>query len=273
MRIALCNEVVRDLPFERQCALAASLGYDGLEVAPFTLGADPHLLPASRRAALRRVAAESGVVLTGLHWLLMSPAGLSITDLDAAPRTRDVIERLLGLCADLGGTYVVHGSPAQRRLPPQGAAEARRLATDTLAHAARAAAQAGIVYCLEPLAPPEANFVTSIAEAAEVVQAVGSPALRTMIDTCAAGLGEAETPEALIARWMPASLLAHVHLNDPNKRGPGQGAMRFGPILSALREQGYAGWIGVEPFDYTPDGETCAARAIGYLRGLLERAR
>jgi len=26
----------------------------------------------------------------------------------------------------------------------------------------------------------------------------------------------------------------------------------------------------VEPFDYRPDGPGCAARAIGYLRGVLE---
>ena len=61
MRISLCNEVVRDLDFAAQCALAAALGYDGLEVAPFTLDAEaPHLLPASRRAELRRAAADAG---------------------------------------------------------------------------------------------------------------------------------------------------------------------------------------------------------------------
>ena len=37
MKIALCNEVLQPLPFAQQCALAADLGYDGLEVAPFTL--------------------------------------------------------------------------------------------------------------------------------------------------------------------------------------------------------------------------------------------
>jgi D-psicose/D-tagatose/L-ribulose 3-epimerase len=270
MRIALCNEVIRDLSFERQCALAASLGYDGLEIAPFTLDENPHLLPPSRRVALRRTMADSGVSLSGLHWLLMSPAGLSITSAEATPGTRDVIERLVGLCADLGGTLMVHGSPAQRRLPAQGADAARHRAINTLAQAARAAEQAGIVYCLEPLAPPLANFVTSIAEAAAIVRSIDNPALRTMIDCCAAGTSEAEQPDALIARWMPTGLLAHVHLNDPNMRGPGQGAMRFGPILAALRQQRYTGWIGVEPFEYAPDGPSCAARAIGYLRALLE---
>jgi D-psicose/D-tagatose/L-ribulose 3-epimerase len=270
MRIALCNEVLRGEPFARQCELAAALGYDGLEVAPFTLGEAPHLLSAAARTALRRTAAEAGLDLSGLHWLLAAPAGLSITDPGAAKRTRDVIERLIGLCADLGGAYLVHGSPGQRRLPARDAAAARAHGAGMLAQAARAAERSGLVYCLEPLAPPDADFVTSIAEAARIVRAIGSPALRTIIDTCAAGTSESEPPAALIDRWMPTGLLAHMHLNDPNKRGPGQGAMRFGPVLAALRRHGYSGWIGVEPFDTVPDGPTSAARAIGLLRGLLE---
>ena len=35
MRISLCNEVIAGLPFAQQCELAAALGYDGLEPAPF----------------------------------------------------------------------------------------------------------------------------------------------------------------------------------------------------------------------------------------------
>ena len=69
---------------------------------------------------------------------------------------------------------------------------------------------------------------------------------------------------------MPTGWIAHVHLNDRNRRGPGQGSDRFGPVLRALRETGYAGFCAVEPFDYHPDGPTCAARAIGYLSGLME---
>jgi D-psicose/D-tagatose/L-ribulose 3-epimerase len=271
-RLALCNEVLGDVPFARQCEIAASLGYDALELAPFTLGDKPHLLPASRRAELRRAASDAGIVISGLHWLLLKPDGLSITALDSEVRvrTQEVIERLIGLCADLGGTRLVHGSPAQRRLPEGDEEAARHRATDLLAEAARAAERAGVVYCIEPLAPPDANFVTTIAEAVRLARRIDNPAFRTMIDMSAAGNAESEPPEALIARWMPSGLLAHVHFNDPNRRGPGQGAMRFGPILAALRAQDYDGWIGVEPFEYVPDGMGAAARAIGYIRGLME---
>ena len=48
MKLSLCNEVIRELPFDRQCALAAGLGYRGLEVAPFTFGDDAWRMPASQ---------------------------------------------------------------------------------------------------------------------------------------------------------------------------------------------------------------------------------
>jgi len=40
MIIALCNEVLAEMPFERQCEFAAATGYDGLELAPFTLSSN-----------------------------------------------------------------------------------------------------------------------------------------------------------------------------------------------------------------------------------------
>lgn len=270
MRISLCNEVVRDLDFAAQCGLAAALGYDGLEVAPFTLDAEaPHLLPPSRRAELRRAAADAGIAITSLHWLLVAPAGLSITGADPALRARtlDVMERLVGLAADLGATLLVHGSPAQRRVAAEG--DAAR-AEEAMARAGAWAAQHGLTYCLEPLDAGQTNWCRTVAEAAEVVRRIGNPALRTMLDACAAGNGEAETVVRLLERWVPTGLVAHVHLNDRNRRGPGQGEDRFGPVLAALRRTAYAGFCAVEPFDYIPDGPTCAARAIGYLRALQE---
>ena len=105
MKIVLCNEVIRDLEFSAQCSLAAALGYSGLEVAPFTLGKNPHLLPLRQRSQLRRSALDAGISITGLHWLLLSPTGLSITNPDrfVRDRTIEIIVRLIDLCADLGG--------------------------------------------------------------------------------------------------------------------------------------------------------------------------
>jgi sugar phosphate isomerase/epimerase len=269
-RLALCNEVLRELDFTRQCALAASLGYDGLEVAPFTLSDTPHRLSSAQIATLRRIAAEAGIVISGLHWLLIKPAGLSLTDPDPSVRLHsiDVMRRLVALCAELGGDYLVHGSPAQRRLPDIGAADARAWAMEAFWMAADAATTAGLRYCLEPLSRDETNFINTIAEAADIIETIDRPGLCTMLDASAATRSETGSPATLATRWLPSGLIGHVHLNDISRQGPGQGDTPIAPILRALATGGYPHWIGVEPFDYVPDGPTSAARAIGYVRGI-----
>jgi D-psicose/D-tagatose/L-ribulose 3-epimerase len=272
-RLALCNEVVRELSFERQCEVTAALGYAGLEIAPFTLAEEAFRLPAMRRAAIRRACANTGIVVSGLHWLLVSPAGLSITSGDKAvwDKTVDIMRRLIDLCADLGGTYLVHGSPNQRRLAgePDPAAAAKR-GEAAFAAVADHAAMAHVTYCIEPLAQEQTDFITSVAQAAAIVRGIGNPAVKTMLDTCAAARGERAPAAAVLRQWIPTGLIAHVHLNDRNRRAPGQGGDRFGPILQALFDTAYEGWIGIEPFEYVPDGPGSAARAIGYLSGLME---
>ncbi|WP_270938673.1 sugar phosphate isomerase/epimerase family protein [Falsiroseomonas oryzae] len=273
MRIALCNEVVATLPFAAQARLAAGLGYAGLEVAPFTLDAEaPHLLPAARRAELRRIAEGEGAPITSLHWLLVAPAGLSITSTEPALRARtlDVMERLIVLAADLGATLLVHGSPKQRHVAADG--DAAR-AEEAMGRAGAWAAAHGLTYCLEPLDAGQTNWATTVAEAVGIVERIASPGLKTMLDVSAAGNGESEPAEALLRRFVPTGWIAHVHLNDRNRRGPGQGSDRFAPVLRALDETGYGGFCAVEPFDYHPDGPASAARAIGYLAGVMETLR
>jgi sugar phosphate isomerase/epimerase len=173
----------------------------------------------------------------------------------------------VALTAELGGTLLVHGSPAQRRVEAEG--DAAR-AEEAMAKAGEWAARHGVTYCLEPLDSAQTNWATTVAEAAAIVRRIANPALRTMLDVCAAGNGESDPVPALLERFVPSGEVAHVHLNDRNKRAPGQGSDRFGPVLATLKRIGYAGFCAVEPFDYVPDGPTSAARAIGYLRALEE---
>jgi sugar phosphate isomerase/epimerase len=277
VKFALCNEVLQPLPFARQCELAAALGYDGLEVAPFTLADNPMDLSDAAAKDFGRIAAEHGLRITGLHWLLVAPAGLSIVSTDEIVRgkTMAVMRRMVELCQLMGGTYLVHGSPKQRSVPPGVMREmAMARARDCLAEAARHAQACGVIYCIEPLSRVETDMINTVAEAAQLVDEIDSPAFKTMIDCSAAGQAETEPVAALMRRWMPTGRIAHVQVNDPNRRGPGQGEMVFAPILRTLlemRAQGhYHGIVAVEPFDYVPSGAGSAAHAIGYLKGTLQ---
>jgi sugar phosphate isomerase/epimerase len=273
MKISLCNEVIAGLPFDKQCELMKKLGYDGVEIAPVTLSEEPHRLPAARRNEIRKIAADSGLPITSLHYLMVAPKGLSITAKDPATRalTFEVMRGLVALAADLGAKLLIHGSPAQRQLEPGDETDGRKRGIEYFAAAGEAASAAGVTYLLEPLARDHTPFVNTLQQAVAIVRSIASPGLRTMIDCSAAGLSELTPIPELLQKWLPSGLIAHVHFNDPNRRGPGEGKLAFRPIVAALRAGGYTGIAAIEPFIYEPDGPTCAARALGYMRGVLER--
>lgn len=274
MRLSLCSEVLRALPFAEQCKFAAAVGYDGLEIAPMTVTGDPRTLTAADVAGLRRTVAEAGLVVTGLHFLMLAPAGLSITATDAETLalTREVMLRLVDLCAELGGDVLVHGSPNQRRLPDDAAAAASARST-ALQHFAAVGARArerGVLYCIEPLSRDQTNFVNTVGQAVQILDELNEPGLATMIDTSSAGRSEDMPVPDLIDRWLPTGRIAHIQVNSTNRQGPGQGDELFAPVFERLFHHGYDRTVAVEPFDYRPDGPGSAARAAGYVRGLME---
>jgi sugar phosphate isomerase/epimerase len=188
--------------------------------------------------------------------------------------TLEVLRSLALLCAELGGRVLIHGSPKQRQIPAAAdPVEARKRAVEAIRIASEHAAESGLVYCLEALPSTSTNFINTIQEAVEIVNAVGNPALRTMIDTCAAAAAESESISDLVTRWVPTGMIGHIQLNDRSGRGPGEGDDDFAPVLRALVQTGYTHCVSIEPFIYEPDGLTCAARAIRYVRGILDSFR
>ena len=273
MKLALCNEVLRHLRFDQQCRFAAALGCTGLELSPFTLADDPSTLTEADARRLRATAAEHGLVISSLHWLLVKPEGLSISTSDSALHARTVsfLGRMIAFAAACGAQVLVHGSPQQRSPSPgQTAADALARSEGAWARLATPAAQHEVIYCIEPLSAAETPVLNTVAEAAAVVDRIGSPAIRTMLDLSAASQSESEPPATVLARFLASGHIAHVQLNDRNRRGPGQGDTPVAPVLRVLRAAGYAGWVALEPFDYHPDPVACAAASAAYVRGVWE---
>lgn len=271
MRLSLCNEVLAPLPLNAQCQAAARMGYDALEIAPFTLPGDTEKLDTAAAHKVRATAHSHGLSISSLHWLLVKPEGLSLVTDDRVllRRTMDLLRRLIEFTAACGAKVLVHGSPRQRSpAPGQSVADATLRLEAALAELAPHAQAAGVVYCLEPLGRFETPVINTVAEAAALVDRVGSPALRTMLDVSAASNSESEPVHEVLRRHLASGHIAHVQLNDRNRRGPGQGDTDQRPVLQVLKDQGYAGWMAVEPFEYLPDGPACAEASARHVRDL-----
>lgn len=266
MRFAICNEIFEGWPWEKVCAFVRSVGYTGLEVSPFTLADRAELVTPDRRRELRQQAADHGVEVLGLHWLLVKPPGMYVTHTDPAVRrqTSDYFAALVDLCADLGGKVLVIGSPKQRNLlPGVSFDQALEYAAEVFAPCLPNAAARGVTLAMEPLGPQETDFLNTAEQTMRLVDRLSHPNFQINLDVKAMSSEAKPVPQVIRET---AGHIAHVQVNDPNLLGPGMGDVRYEPIIAALREVGYDGWLSVEAFDFRPGAEHIARQSIEYLR-------
>src|SRR5580765_8308994 len=120
MKFAICNEIFQNWKLEDAFACASRVGYDAVEIAPFTIANSVADISARDRQGIRETAARNKIEIAGIHWVLVKPEGLYInhTDESIRRRTADYFVNLVDFCADVGGKVMVVGSPKQRNIMP-----------------------------------------------------------------------------------------------------------------------------------------------------------
>jgi sugar phosphate isomerase/epimerase len=254
-------------------------GYEGIEIAPFTLAEDPATIPPAKRREYRDIIAAEGLAFAGLHWLMVSPKGLHVTTPDAVLRERSWlhIRKLIDLCADLstgggpngeGGGVMVFGSPVQRGTTGGSTREqAMERFEQGLASVAGHAAERDVRILVEALPKAQCDVVNTLEESAAIVRRIASPGIQTMFDTHNA-VDEVEPHAVLVERYF--DLIRHIHVNEIDGKHCGAGDYDFLPLLRTLKRLNYQGWISLEAFDFSPGPERVASESIGYLQGLMD---
>ena len=265
-RFATCNELFQNQPMADVCSQIREAGYQGIEIAPFTLSSDPVLLTSEDRADLRQLIPRLGLEFVGLHWLLAAPAGLHATTNDKSVRQRTwkYVDQFIDLCADLGDNgVVVFGSPKQRSATDgMTPVEATEVYMEGLAKAAPHAEHRGVTLLVEALSPDQSDVVTSLAEAVRIVKQINSPAVKTMFDVHNA-VAETVPHTDLLREFMP--FIKHVHVNEFDGREPGMGDYDFASLLGCLSDLKYSGWISLEAFDFTRDPKEIISKSLNHL--------
>ncbi len=284
MKFAMCNEMFNNWPLRRQFHFIAECGYNGVEIAPFSVAADMNYadppttdvrhLDQQARENIVKIAASEGIQVSGLHWLLSKTEGgyyLSSADKAIQKKTAEYFCELAYFCRDIGGSYMVLGSPQQRNLLPkmfmyEGYDNAARVLDLVLP----ALEKTNVWLALEPLAPLETDFLRTGADALYLIEKMGCPKHLGIHFDCKAMAGSETMPPADVLKnpkYRP--YIKTFHANDPNLRGPGFGRLDMKPIMDALKSIQFDGWVGVEPFDYTATIERLTRESIVNLKKYL----
>lgn len=267
MKFALCNEMFGDMPLSDVCSITRKLGYRGIELAPFTLTDSVLTFTDDKRKETRAVIEDQGLEVVGLHWLYAGQTGMHVTSPDHRlwESARNYMDALVDMCADIGGTVLVIGSPKQRDVTKgQTYEDAWGRARDLFASVMGRASDRNIVLCIEPLSPTETNFLNTVEEGIQMVREIDHANFKVHLDVKAMSSEERSIME--IIRSVDVGDIGHFHVNDSNLYGPGMGAVDYGPIAEALHDIGWDRWLSVEVFKYDPDPSEIAEKSIKYLR-------
>jgi sugar phosphate isomerase/epimerase len=269
MKFGICNEIFKEWnDIGRTIDYVKEAGYDGLEIAPFTLAKRVTEIPQNVRREIVSRASQAGLDIVGIHWVLVGPDDVHINHPDQTVRTRTAqyLIDLVHFCGDVGGRVVVFGSPKQRNvMAPLTYQQAFDYAREAFENAMPACEAGGVIICMEPLTHLETDFCLSAEETVKLIEAVDHPCFRLLLDTKAMAF-EKESRAELIRKH--AKYLAHYHANDENLNGPGWGAVDFRPIFEALRDIQYAGYVSVEVFNFDPGPEAIATKSLEYMKRL-----
>ena len=266
MKFSLCNEIFEGWSWTDTVRTIAAAGYEGVEIAPFTLCDDVSDLDASARAAIKAQARDAGIEIAGLHWLFVSPQGLHTTtdDTNVRERTTAYMQALIRFCGDVGGKVMVIGSPKQRDVQPGVAYPVAWRRFVTMIHACLdLAEERGVTLCMEALPADQTNFCTTLDEAVQMVREVDHAHFQTMFDVHNARLETDPLPD-LVRRHI--AHIRHVHVNEMDGSYPGAGDVDFQSILRVLQEEGFDGYVSAEVFDPSPGAEFIARETLSHLK-------
>lgn len=238
-------------------AQASALGFDGIEIfAP-----DPAALDVREITALKHeYALAVAAVGTGAGWVKHK---LHLCHPEAEIRRR-ALDFVLGMISAGGalGAPAILGSMQGRVEAGVERKQALRWLAEALAAADAAAAVAGTVFLYEPLNRYETNLFNRQLDASAFLEEYGFRNTRILADLFHMNIEEADLPSVL--RGLGTSL-GHVHFADSNRQAVGFGHADLVPVVEALRQIGYAGYLSAEVLP-VPSSRAAAEQTLASFR-------
>ena len=241
-------------------ARAAALGFDAVEIFPSSAAE-------TDTAAVAALVASHGLrvaaVGTGAGWVKHK---LRLTDPDPAVRRRAVafVAGIIDLAGDFGAPAII-GSMQGRAEGLVPREQACAWLAEALEELGPRAQGYGVPLLYEFLNRYETNLCTNVAEALALVGPLRTTSIRLLCDLFHMNIEEVDVPAAL---RLAGARVGHVHFADSNRQAAGLGHTNFTPIVAALREIGYTGYLSGEVLAL-PDAQTAAAQTIAAFRQLV----
>ena len=235
---------------------AAALGFDAVEIFP---PAPEVVNNAGVGDLLGKYGLKLAAVGTGAGWVKHR---LTLTSPDAQIRqqAKNYIRAIIDAAGRFGAPAII-GSMQGRWAETIDRPAALRLLAEALNELGPHAAQYGVPLLYEPLNRYETNLITTTAEGVEYVQTLSTSNVKLLADLFHMKIEEVNVADALRAG---GASIGHVHFVDSNRRPVGCGHTNFAPIVAALREIKYGGYVSAECFAYPTSSDAARLTIEGF---------
>jgi sugar phosphate isomerase/epimerase len=244
-----------DLP--AACRSARALGFDAIELFP--PGPD-----AVDTAELKGLLDDTGLAVaavgTGAGWV-RHKLTLTTADPDVHAKAMKFVEGMIDFAAVFDAPVII-GSMQGRAADAAGRAATMGYLAEALLNLGLHAKGYGLPLLYEPLNRYETNLVNRLDDGVKLVSGLASANVKLLADLYHMNIEEADLPDAIRAA---GAHIGHVHFADSNRRAPGMGHTDFEPVVAALREVGYAGYLSAEVLPL-PDSQGAARQTIESFR-------
>lgn len=235
------------------CDRAARSGFDAIEIfAPSADVVDRGAL----RADLKRHNLNVAAVGTGAGMLRH---GWSLSHPDSSHRNQacEFVETMIRFGAQFDAPAII-GSMQGKAAGEVTVAQARKWLAESLDRLGAFATDLNVPLFYEPLNRYETNLICTVADAVDMLESIGNSNVKLLADLFHMNIEEADVATAI---RHGGSWIGHVHFVDSNRRAAGMGHTRFDPIITALQDIGYEGYLSAEAFPI-PDADAAAATTI-----------
>ncbi len=245
VNLSISNLAFRECDFRQALDELSSTGIKGIEIAPTLLWDNPAAISKDELHVVKRIVNKRGLHIIGLQSLFYKQDDLQIFKSSESRENCQIhLRKMAGLCSGLGGGGLVFGNWNNRRRDSMGIEEAFSIAGPFFHDAASAAGKEGLCLAIEPLSEKYGcDFITTVEEAAQLVNMVDHPHFKLIVDTGCMHLND-EDAEKTILKY--ADLICHVHINDPFLSPPSAKHIDHMSIAKALSNIGYDKWLTLE---------------------------
>lgn len=249
---------------ESACREAARIGFDAIEVFPPAPDA-PEL--ATLRTLLDRYGLRLAALGTGAGWVRER---LSLTDPNPDVREKAVsfIRAMIDAGAAFGAPAII-GSMQGRWGGSISRESARGWLSESLETLGAYARSNGTILLYEPLNRYETNMANTVADGVTLLRSLSTDGVRLLADLFHMNIEEKEITAAFLDG---GDFIGHVHFVDSNRRPAGEGHIDYAPIIAALRDISYVGYLSAEALPY-PDSIAAAERTAAMFRKFTQFPR